>query len=93
MENPLFSQMRVVVQRRAEAVQEGDGAEPRAGGCGGGGVNRHVCRSAQQPLDLSRKDFREGGDGLGAVGEEASQPFRHGDHPLSHGHRRDDVID
>ena len=47
--------MHVVVQRRAEAVQEGDGAEPRAGGCGGGGVNRHGCRSAQQPLDLSKR--------------------------------------
>ncbi|MFM8986448.1 MAG: hypothetical protein ACKONH_10395, partial [Planctomycetia bacterium] len=46
-------------------------AEPRAGGCGGGGVNRHGCRSAQQPLDLSKKDLREGGDGLGAFGEEA----------------------
>ena len=29
----------------------------------------------------------------GAFGEEAPQPLRHGDHPLSHGHRRDDVID
>ncbi|MCE9632202.1 MAG: hypothetical protein K8S94_16000 [Planctomycetia bacterium] len=32
-------------------MQEGDGAEPRARGCGGGGVNRHICRSAQQPLE------------------------------------------
>ena len=29
-------QVHVVVDRRAEAVQEGDGAEPRAGGCVGG---------------------------------------------------------
>jgi len=65
-------QMHVVFQSRAEAVHEGDGAEPRAGSC----VNHHVCRSAQQPLDLSKKDLREGGDGLGAVGEEASQPLR-----------------
>jgi len=27
------------------------------------------------------------------VFEEAAQLLRHGDHPLSHGHRRDDVID
>ena len=27
-----------------------------------------------------------------AVGKEAAQPLRHGDHPLPHGHRRDDVI-
>ena len=44
-------------------------SEPRAGG----GVNRHACRSAQQPHDLSKKDLREGADGLGAVGEEAAQ--------------------
>jgi hypothetical protein len=63
--------MHVAVQSRAEAVHEGDGAEPRAGSC----VNRHVCLSAQQPLDLSKKDLREGGDGLGVVGEEAAQPL------------------
>jgi len=56
-------------EHRAEAVHEGDGTEPRAGG----GVNRHACRSDQQPHDLSKKDLREGADGLGAVGEEAAQ--------------------
>jgi len=40
----------VVVERRAEAVQEGDGAEPWASGCGAAGVTRHACGSAQQPL-------------------------------------------
>ena len=84
--------MHVVVQRRAEAVQEGDAAESRAGGCGGGGVNRHVCRSAQQPLDLSKKDLRESGDGRRPIGEKTPQSLRHGNHPLPHGHRRDDVI-
>jgi len=39
----------VVVERRAEAVQEGDGAEPWASGCGAAGVTRHACGSAQQP--------------------------------------------
>jgi hypothetical protein len=42
----------VVVERRAEAVQEGDGAEPWASGCGAAGVTRHACGSAQQPLVL-----------------------------------------
>ena len=85
-------QVHVVVERRAEAVQEGDGAEPRVGGREGVGVNRYACRSAQQSLDLGKKDLREGPDGRRPVGEKTSQPLRHGDHPLPHGHRRDDVI-
>ena len=44
-----------MVERRAEAVQEGDGAEPWASGCGAAGVTRHACGSAQQPLDLRRR--------------------------------------
>ncbi len=42
-------QVHVVVERRAEAVQEGDDAEPWASGRGGAGVTRHACGSAQQP--------------------------------------------
>jgi len=76
-----------MVERRAEAVQEGDAAEPRAGEFGCVGVSRDARSSAQQPLDLSKKDLRESGDGSGPVGQHA-----HGDHPLSHGHRWDDVI-
>ena len=71
-------------------MQEGDAAESRAAGCGG--VARHTCRSAQRPLDLVKKDLREGSDGSGSVGQHAPQSLRHGDHPLSHGHRRNDVI-
>ena len=63
----------MMVERRTEAVQKGDAAEPRAGGCGGGGVTRAACRSAEQPLDLIKKDLREGCDGSGAVGEKAPQ--------------------
>ena len=85
-------QVHVVVERRAEAVQEGDGSESRVRGWEGVGVNRYACRSAQQPLDLSKKDLREGLDGRRPVGEKISQSLRHGDHPLPHGHRRDDVI-
>jgi len=82
----------MVVERRTEAVQEGDAAEPRRGADGGVGVRWHACRSAQQPLDLVKKNLREGGDGLGPVGKHAAQSLRHGDHPLPHGHRRDDVV-
>jgi hypothetical protein len=51
-------QVNMVVERRTEAVQKGDAAELRASG--GGGVNRYDCRSAQQSLDLGKKDLREG---------------------------------
>jgi hypothetical protein len=30
---------------------------------GGAGGNRYACRSAQQSLDLGKKDLREGPDG------------------------------
>ena len=82
----------MVVERRTKAVQKGDAAEPRAGGCGGDGVTRAACRSAEQSLDLIKKNLREGCDGRGSVGQKAPQPLRHGDHPLPHGPRRDDVI-
>jgi hypothetical protein len=36
----------VAIERRAEAMQEGDAAEPRAGGCRRGGVAHNACRSA-----------------------------------------------
>jgi len=49
-------QVHVVVERRAEAVQEGDGSESRVGGWEGAGGNRYACRSAQQSLDLGKKD-------------------------------------
>jgi hypothetical protein len=85
--------MHVVVERRAEAVEEGDATEPRAGSTRCVGSSGDACGSAQQSLDLVKEDPRERRDGSGPVGEEAAQPLRHGDHPLPHGHRRDDVID
>ena len=57
--------MDVVVDRRAEAVQVGDGAESRAGGCGRVGVTRQACGSVQESL-YRDEDLRE-------VGEEAPQ--------------------
>jgi hypothetical protein len=65
-------QVHVVVERRAETVQEGDGSESRVGGCGGAGGNRYACRSAQQSLDLSKEDSRDGCDSVGSVGEHAA---------------------
>ena len=53
------------VKRRAEAVQEGDDAESRAGGCGRVGVTRQACGSVQESL-YRDEDLRE-------VGEEAPQ--------------------
>jgi len=51
-------------------------------------------RSQNQPTDSAEeaKNLRECGDGSGSVGEKAPQPLRHGDHPLPHRYRRDDVI-
>jgi len=40
-------QVHVVVERRAEAVQEGDGSESRVGGWEGAGGNRYACRSTR----------------------------------------------
>jgi multidrug efflux pump subunit AcrA (membrane-fusion protein) len=81
----------------AEAIQCPDdtdtidvAAEPRAGGCGG--VTRHACGSAQRPFDLVKKDLLQGCDGRGSVCEKPAQSLRHGDHPLPHGHRGDDVV-
>ena len=42
--------------------------------------------------DLIKKNLRECCDGRGSVGQKAPQPLRHGDHPLSHGDRRNDTI-
>ena len=85
-------QVHMAVCRRAEAVQEGDSAEPRLGGRESVGGNRYACRSAQQSLDRGKKDLREVPNGRRPVGEKTLQPLRHGDHPLPHGHQRDDVI-
>ena len=82
----------VAVQSGAEAVEEGDGAEPRAEGLAGGGVRHDGHCSAEPPLNLVEEDPREGGDGYGPVGEDAPQSLRHGDHPLPDGHRRDDTV-
>ena len=64
-------EMHVVVERRTEAVEEGDGAEPRARGRGRVDSIGDACGSAQQSLDLIKKDLRERRDGSGSVGKKA----------------------
>ena len=85
-------QVHEAVERRAEAVQEGDAAEPRAESIRRLGIMWDTGGRGQESLDLSKKDLRDGCDSVGSVGEHAAQSLRHGNHPLPHGHRRDDVI-
>ena len=67
-------------------------AEPWAGGCRSVCGTLGACHGAEQPLDLVKEDLGEGSDGGRAVGKHAAQSLRHRDHPLPHGHWRDDVI-
>ncbi|HUW34688.1 MAG TPA: hypothetical protein VM223_24025 [Planctomycetota bacterium] len=49
--------MHMAVEGGAEAMQEGDGPEPRAGGGGSLGCRCRVCGGAEQSLDLGRPTF------------------------------------
>gem|GEM_PF-2188515 len=83
--------MGLTVEGRAEAVEEGDGADARTlecsrwcpGWCVGPERQR---RFPKQPFDLGEEDLREGRDHDGSVLEKAPQPLRYGNHPLPHGH-------
>ncbi len=86
-------QVHVVIERRSEAVQEGDGAESRASYARPVAGTGRARRGRKQPLDLFDEDLREGRDCVGPVSEEAAQPLRHGDLPLPHGHRGNDAVD
>ena len=86
-------EMHMVIERRSEAVQKGDGAESRASRARPVTVTGQARRSTEQPLDLFDEDPREGCDRAWAVSEEAAQSLRHGDHPLPHGHRGNDAVD
>ena len=63
----------MAVEGRAEAVDEGDGAEPRARSSRRVVVTCRARRRDQQSLYSSEKNPRERGDSLGSVGEEAAQ--------------------
>jgi hypothetical protein len=65
----------MMVERRAEAVQEGDAAEPRAGSTRCVGSSGDTGGRDQSPFDLIKKDLRECGDGSGQVGKKAPQPL------------------
>ena len=98
-------QVDVVVEGRAEAVDEGDGAEPWARNSRRVVVTCRDRRRNQQSLYSSRENPRERDDSLGPVGAEATRspagapaPARapslgHQNHSLPDGHRRDHVID
>jgi hypothetical protein len=83
----------VVIDRRSEAVQKGDGTESRASRARPVTVTGQARRSTEQPLYSRNEDPREGCDRAWAVGEEAAQSLRHGDRPLPHGHRGNDAVD
>ncbi len=85
--------MHVVIERRSEAVQKGDGTEPRASRDRPIAITGRARRIIKQPLDLFDEDPREGRYRALAVSEEAPQSLRHGDHPLPHGHRGNDAVD
>jgi hypothetical protein len=80
-------QVHVMVERRTEAVQKGDGAESRVGGCGRVGVTRTASRNAQQPFEGGLNKVvlacRETGESLaasflvqGTAAEEIGRPAR-----------------
>ncbi len=83
----------MVIERRSEAVQKGHDTESWASLARPVTVTGRARRSTKQSFDLFDEDSREGRDCVGPVSEGAAQPLRHGDHPLPHGNRRDDVID
>ena len=63
----------MVIERRSEAVQKGDGAESRASYARPVTVTGRARRSTKQSLDLFDEDPREGCDRAWAVSEEAAQ--------------------
>ena len=86
-------EMHMVIERRSEAVQKGDGTESRASRARPVTVTGRARRSTKQSLYSRDQDSREGCDRAWAVSEEAAQSLRHGDHPLPHGHRGSDAVD
>ena len=86
-------EMHMVIERRSEAVQKGHGTESWASLARPVTVTGRARRSTKQSFDLFDEDPREGRDRVGPVSEEAAQPLRHGDHPLPHRYRRNDVVD
>ncbi len=82
-----------MIESRSEAVQKGDGAESRASYARPVAGTGRARRSSKQSFYSRDEDPREGRDRVWAVSEEAAQSLRHGDHPLPHRYRRNDVVD
>lgn len=76
--------VQVEVERRAEALHHGDAdalavGQPRA--------------LPQPPLDLAQGDLQHASGHLRVPGQEQAPGPRDGDHPLPHGHARDQLVD
>jgi len=77
--------MDVPVEGGAEAVDEAHRPEAR--------VRAGVAAPAQMAIDDPQQDVQDGADGLRLSLEVPAQAFGHGEDPLTHRQRRDDVID
>ena len=100
MENPLFSRASMAAaaasSRRLSLNQRITRRRTRsvsAARCGRGGGLGDTFRSAQQSLNLIKKDLRQGVNSRGPISEHAAQSLKDGDHPVPHGHRWNHVID
>jgi hypothetical protein len=78
-------EMVVWVQRRAETMQEAHGADGGRIWSGGAGLPEGGLKSPEQ-------DVQHGRGGPGPVVQEGPQAFGDREHPLAHGHVREDVI-
>jgi len=78
-------EVEVRVECGAEAVQEGDGAELRAGPGRRTGAPERAADGAQQDTEHVAGE-------PGVVRQERADPLRHGEHPLTDGQRRQDVV-
>jgi site-specific DNA recombinase len=78
-------EVNVAIERRAEAVHEGDGSEAGAGRRAGAG-------SPQRRFDGPQVNPQHGADRLGPVAQEPAHSLGHREHPLAHGHARQHAV-
>jgi hypothetical protein len=88
LEEPVYNtqmEMVVRVQRRAEAMQEADGAH-------GGGLWSRWTGLPQGGVEGPEENMQHGAGGAGPVMEEGPETFGHGKDPLADGHMGNDVV-
>ena len=78
-------EVEVRIERGAEAVQEGDGAELRSVRGAGTDAPERGADGAQQDAEHVAGEAR-------VVGQEGADPLRQGEYPLADGQRRQDVV-